>query len=94
MNREIAVPGGAGVYPLTGDIESQAGNSTVAVVGIQRIGVSSAPPANADSLVYLETTNTWVPTPLNCTIQINGVPVSDDPLVSVNVVKPILVNGS
>lgn len=90
-NREI-YPGG--IYPLTGDVQSQAGNTGVRVVGLQGIAIADDFVENGDALIYQSDTHNWVPTPINSTIQVNGVPVSDDPFISVNVAKPILVNGS
>lgn len=92
MNRET-FPGG--IYPLQGDVQSQAGASKVAVVGLQNTPVVSAPPIDQDKLVYQLTAGAWVPTPdPNTSILVNGVSVSDDYLVTVNSPKQILVNGA
>lgn len=93
MNREVVIPGGAGIYPLQGDVESTAGNQNVTVVGWQ--GTPIAPNTNESGSIYQfdQSVNEWVPI-LRASIQVNGISVSDDPLISVNVAKPILVNGS
>lgn len=89
MNREI-YPNS--VYPLQGDVTSQAGQSTVTVTGLQNIPVAGGSTIlNGSLLAYLN--GTWTPT-LRAAIQVNGVTVSDDYLITVNVPKPVLVNGS
>lgn len=93
MNREIVIPGGAGVYPLTGDVTSQAGNAPVTVTGIRGTSVASAFFTGGEVLEYNPNTNQWTPT-LRAAIQVNNVTVSDDYIVTVNVAKPIKVNGS
>jgi len=92
MNREI-VGLAAGIYPLVGDVSSTAGSPRVTVVGLQTIPVQNAVPSPGAGLEYNANTNEWEPT-LRATVQVNGLTVSDDGLVSVNVVKPILVNGA
>ena len=93
MNRELVIPGGAGIYPLQGDVQSTAGNAKVKVVGLQGISLESVVPASGSVLEYNVDTNQWEPR-LNAQIQVNGLTVSDDPLVSVNVSKPIKINGA
>lgn len=93
MNREIVLPGGAGVYPLTGDILSTAGNATVTVTGLQGIGIDPVNPSTGANLQYSSATQKWEPT-LRAAIQVNGVTASDDGLISVNVAKQTLVNGA
>ena len=93
MNRETVVPGGAGIYPLTGDVTSTPGNNTVVVTGLEGIPLTPGPYASGVTWQYVSATNTWQAI-LQASIQVNGVTVSDDPLVSVNVPKEILVNGS
>ena len=93
MNRELVIPGAAGIYPLQGDVQSTAGNSTVKVVGLQGISLESVVPSSGSVLEYNVNTNQWEPR-LNAQIQINGLTISDDPLVSVNVSKPIKINGA
>jgi hypothetical protein len=90
MNREIFP---AVLYPLIGDVRSQAGNQKVEVVGIVSIPIASTPTLSGQVLEYDLASNSWVPT-LRASIQVNGMTVSDDYIVSVNVVKEILVNGS
>lgn len=93
MNREVVIPGGAGIYPLQGDVQSTAGNQVVTVTGWQ--GTPIAVNTNESGAVYqfVQAANEWQPI-LRASIQVNGITVSDDPLISVNVAKPILVNGS
>lgn len=93
MNREIVIPGGAGIYPLTGDVTSTAGNALVRVTGIQGTPIAVALFAGGEVLEFNPNTNQWTPT-LRAAIQVNNVTVSDDYIVTVNVPKPILVNGS
>lgn len=90
MNREI-YPGG--LYPLQGDVVSQAGNTTVQVVGLQNIPIGNGTLLGGAVLAYNANSNNWEPT-LDASIQVNSVTVSDDPLIAVNVAKPILVNGA
>jgi hypothetical protein len=92
MNREIAIPGGAGVYPLTGDVTSTAGNSTVTVVGIQNIPVQSGVPNIASVLTYNQNVNQWQPIERS-SIQVNLLPVSDDYWMSVNATN-VKLNGT
>lgn len=93
MNRELVMPSGAGVYPLTGDVTSSAGNAPVLVTGIQGVSVSSQSPLGGANIQFNPNTGQWTPT-LRAAIQVNGVTVSDDYTVTVNVSKPILVNGA
>lgn len=58
MNREL-FPNS--VYPITGDVESQAGNPGVSVVGIHNIPVAGTFPVNGDALVFDASTNNWTP---------------------------------
>lgn len=90
MNREI-YPGG--IYPLTGDVESQAGNQPVTVVGLQGIPVEQTFFDGGEYLEYNPNTHQWEPT-LRASIQVNNITVSDDYLITVNVPKMVLVNGS
>jgi hypothetical protein len=90
MNREI-YPGG--IYPLQGDLLSQAGNTNVRVVGLEGIPIQVKGMFGGEVMEYNVNSNQWVPT-LRATIQVNGVTVSDDPEVFVNLVKPITVNGT
>lgn len=92
MNRLITT-GGASVYPLTGDVESQAGNPTVTVVGINGIQVDNPTMYGGEVVEYNVNTHTWTPT-LRAAIQVNNVTVSDDYIITVNVAKIPLVNGS
>lgn len=93
MNREIVIPGGAGIYPLTGDVLSQAGNQLVTVIGIQGIPVTVGLLLGGEVLEYNTNTHNWEAN-LRAAIQVNNVTVSDDYLITVNVPKMILVNGA
>lgn len=90
MNREIW-PGG--VYPLAGDVQSTAGNPTVTVVGLQSVPVSAISMDGGEILEYSIASHAWKPT-LRASIQVDRVTVSDDYLITVNVAKPIFVNGA
>lgn len=92
MNREIVVPGGAGIYPLAGDVASQAGNRLVTVIGIQGIPVLNTLFSGGEVLEYNPNTNQWTPT-LRAALQVNNVTLSDDYLITINVPKMVLVNG-
>lgn len=92
MNREIVMPGGAGIYPLQGDVTSAAGNSGVTVVGLQNIPVEAGVPAIASVLTYNQNVNQWQPIP-RASIMLNLLPISDDYWISVNTVN-IKLNGS
>lgn len=94
MNREIAIPGGAGIYPLTGDVASTAGNPSVRVTGLQGVPIASDPSfQGGEELQYNANTHSWTPT-LRAAIQVNNVTVSDDYIIAVNVPKSVLVNGA
>lgn len=93
MNREIVVPGGAGVYPLQGDVTSTAGNNTVKVTGFQGVPVQYLTLLGGETYQYNPNVAAWQPI-LIATVQVNNITVSTDPYVSVNVTKPILVNGA
>lgn len=93
MNRLITT-GGASVYPLTGDVESQAGNPAVTVVGINGIPVDKPNMQGGEVIQYNVSENMWEPTLNASSVRVNNVSVSDDYLISVNVVKSVLVNGS
>jgi len=92
MNREIVIPGGAGVYPLNGDVQSTAGSSTVRVVGIQGISVENIVPDPGAVLMFNQNNAEWEPFQRAC-IQVNGLTVSDDYDISVNATH-IKVNGT
>jgi hypothetical protein len=92
-NREIVQPGGAGIYPLTGDVASTAGNSAVRVIGLQGLPLEAGVPPAGAGLQFNQDAVQWQPT-LIATIQVNGITVSDDPWVSVNARKPIKINGA
>jgi hypothetical protein len=87
MNREIVMPGGAGIYPLTGDVTSVAGSPRVTVTGIQNVPVSASPPGSANNLQYDANTNQWTPTAIAC-VAVDGVVVSYDYVIAVNATNP------
>lgn len=92
MNREVVIPGGAGVYPLTGDVQSSAGSPTVRVTGIQGIPVEAVVPDPGAVLTYNASNADWEPIQRAC-IQVNGLSVSDDYDMSVNTTH-VEVNGT
>jgi hypothetical protein len=61
MNREI-FPGG--IYPLQGDVTSQAGANDVVVTGIQNTPVDPTPPLDQQVLQYSQTAKEYVPSSL------------------------------
>jgi hypothetical protein len=92
LNREI-FPGG--IYPLQGDVTSRAGSQNVTVTGLQGIPVAAGIPTSTALLTYDVNNHQWTAgSPGNSSIQVNGVSVSDDYIVSVNTPKQILVNGA
>ena len=95
-NREIVQPGGAGIYPLTGDVASTAGNSAVRVIGLQGIPIAPGAPPTAAELIFNQNVNQWQALAL-ATILVNLIPVSDDYIVTVDFVPIqsfiISVNG-
>lgn len=93
MNRECVIPGGAGIYPLQGDVKSRAGNSTVQVTGLNSVPLGTQTLVGGQVHQYNPATNNWEPT-LRATVQVNSITVSDDPYISVNVPKAVKVNGA
>lgn len=92
MNREIVIPGGAGVYPLTGDVQSTAGSPQVKVVGIQGFPVESGVPLPGAVITFNQNDAQWEPIQRAC-IQVNGISVSDDYDMSVNA-NHVSLNGT
>ena len=92
MNRELVLPGGAGIYPLVGDVTSTAGSPSVKVTGLQGTPLELTTLLSGQELQYNANINQWQPT-LNAVIQVNGISVSDDPTITVNVNRPIKING-
>jgi len=90
MNREI-FPGG--LYPLQGDVQSQAGNQNATVVGIRGKTVDNVVLIGGEVIEFNPNTNMWEPT-IRAAIQVNNVTVSDDYLITVNVPKMVKVNGA
>lgn len=93
MNREIVQSGGgAGIYPLVGDVTSTAGSPTVVVTGLQGTPLGMGVLRSGEELQYNGSVNQWQPI-LNAVIQVNGITVSDDPTITVNINRPIKING-
>ena len=90
MNREIVLAGGgAGIYPLIGDVTSSAGNNRVTVEGLQNIPIAPGTPSPANVLQYNPNTNQWTSTAVAC-ISVDGVAVSYDYMIAVNATNPPL----
>lgn len=92
MNREVCFPGGSGVYPLNGDVQSQAGSPLVTVSAIQGIGVATPSLQGGEVLEYSFNSHTWVPT-LRACITVDGVVASDDYIISIDVPFQVTVDG-
>ena len=88
MNREIT----SNLWPINGDVSSEAGNTQVTVTGIQSVPVVAVAMQGGEFMAYDVNIAKWNPH-LRACVQVNNITVSDDPYISVNVVKPILVNG-
>jgi hypothetical protein len=91
------------VYPDTGDVTSATGDSSLVVTGIQRVPVEAVTPLDQQSIVFQASVGTgeYVPTysPFNRSVQVNGVAVSDDYWIAVNLSlgpasTPVSLNGS
>lgn len=86
--------------PLAGDISGAAGQTLVTVVGIQTVPVDPTLPTDQQKLVYEASTGMWTPaTDANESIQVNGIPISDDYDIGVNLIlgttnSPVLINGA
>lgn len=89
MNREI-YPGG--LYPLAGDVVSTPGSPSIAVVGIQGIPIQTVNLNGGEVLEYNPNVTAWVPT-LRAAIQVDGVTVSDDYTMAVNLTEFAQING-
>jgi hypothetical protein len=90
VNREIVMPGGAGLYPLQGDVTSTAGTNRATVTGLQSIPILASTPSPANNLQYNANTNQWTPTAIAC-IAVDGVVVSYDYMIAVNATNPPIV---
>jgi hypothetical protein len=97
MNRQVYP---SSLFPLRGDITAEAGATSVVVQGLQTIPISPTPPSTTvpQTLVAIGGTE-YIPTDLDTSIQINGVPASDDYEIGVNLPlgpasTPISLNGS
>lgn len=90
MNREI-YPGG--IYPLTGDVQSKAGQQTVTVIAIQGVPVQQTYLNGGEVLSYNPSTRQWEPR-ARAAIQVDNVTMSDDYTITVNVPRMVTVNGS
>ena len=71
------------LFPLRGDVSAEAGATIVTVIGIEGFPISG-PPTGPDTLVFNTTTNQWVPTAINASILVNGVPASADYFFFIN----------
>ncbi len=92
MNREIVGESGK-IYPLQGDVTSQAGNQFVTVTGIQSIPVNDTLLSGGEILEYNPNSNNWEPT-IHAAILVNSSALSDDYTIQVNVIDPVLINGA
>ncbi len=90
MNR-ITFP--ATVYPLQGDVTSQAGNQNVKVTGLQGVPLYSPSLVGGEKIEYNPNTGQWESL-VQAFIQVNGHYSSDDNIISVNVSPATLVNGA
>lgn len=61
MNREITGGAAASIYPLIGDVTSQAGNDSVSVTGLLGVPMQAVGTDDQEFLVYDQTTNNWIP---------------------------------
>lgn len=89
MNREIT----SNLWPLSGDVFTQAGSVDVTVTGLNNIPLESVTLAGGEAIVFDPNVASWTPR-LQACIQVNNITISDDPYVSVNVAKPVLINGA
>lgn len=89
MNHEVT----STLWPLSGDVSSEAGSTIVTVTGINNRPVQDTVLQGGEAIVYDSNVGQWTPR-LQASIQVNNVTVSDDALIAVNVVKPILINGA
>jgi hypothetical protein len=72
------------LFPLRGDISAEAGAVAVVVIGLQTIPVESGVPSGPDALVYNPSLGQWTQVLLDGSLLVNGVPVSDDYVFTVN----------
>jgi hypothetical protein len=94
MNREIVQAGaGAGIYPLSGDVLSKAGNPLVKVIGLQGIPLLAGVSSSGSSLQYNQNANQWQAI-LRANVRVNGLTISDDNEISVNARKEVTINGA
>lgn len=92
MNREITGSAQASIYPLQGDVKSEAGNNRVTVTGLQGIPIQKVSPQVASILTYNINANQWQPIERSC-ILINELPISDDYNIFINATQ-ISLNGT
>jgi hypothetical protein len=88
MNREIT----STLWPLSGDVSTQAGSRVVTVTGINSIPIVSSFMIGGETLVYNINTGQWVAVNEDV-LSVNGMPTGDDPYISVNVSPLVKVNG-
>jgi hypothetical protein len=87
----------AQLFPLRGDLSAEAGAVSVTVTGIQATPVVATAPS--DGQVLIAESGVWTLQTLDSSILINGIPVSDDYDIGVNLTlgissSPVLVNGA
>lgn len=98
----------ASLFPLRGDLSAEAGATSVTVQGLQTVPISTQLPDGsaavgvAPALVALGGSNiaqaTWTPVPLDNSILVESVPVSDDYAIGIELPlgttgSPVLVEG-
>ena len=88
MNREIT----STLWPLEGDVLTQAGSRFVKVIGINGIPLAPSFMVGGESLVYNINTGQWAAASEDV-LFINSMPMGDDPYITINVPKIALVNG-
>jgi hypothetical protein len=91
MNREI-YPGS--IYPLMGDVVSTAGVNKVTVAALRNITLDFTTPDDGAAIVYDADSGQFkARVTSSVAIMVNSEASSDDYIVSVNVARPIKVNG-
>jgi hypothetical protein len=97
MNRQVFP---SSLFPLRGDVSAEAGATRVVVQGLQTVPISTTPPSTtAPQTLVAIGGDLYTPEYLDTSIQVNGVPVSDDYDIGVNLAigpagTPVKVNGS
>lgn len=89
------------LFPLRGDLNAEAGATSVIVTGIQKIPVSSSTPSDQNVLTFEASTGQWTPSGFgdaNESIRVEGVVMSDDYDLGIELSlgttnSPVLVEG-